>query len=167
MHADTNSIIQTWIFGFQLIAYIVTIICLLASLKAQRVANNLTNQKFIYDIKPFFTLSHPFEFTARLGATPDTIEERYLIKLERNVAKDFHIEVISRDFYDEKYHERRLAIIPVGEEFEIIYGEISIALIHSHVELYIYFSDEIGTMYKQFLHGEIHDLRLDPPINAI
>ena len=164
MDAETNSIIQTWIFGGQLIAYSATFIYLFKSLNAQKIANDLTNKKFIYDIKPFFTLSHPRDLFTGLNQEPDTFKERYLIKLERNVAKNFRIEVISRDFYQERYHERTISIIPVGEEFEIIYGSVSFTLIHAELSIYIYFSDEIGNKYSQFLHGQIHDLRLDPPI---
>jgi hypothetical protein len=138
---------------------------LIRSLKAQGIANDLTNQKFIYDIKPFFTLSHPSDSYSPNSA-PDTIFEKYLIKLERNVAKDFRIKVQSLEFYQEKYHNRKLSIIPVGEEFDIIYGDVSVALIYVELEIYIYFSDEIGNIYSQYLHGLIHCLKLDPPVSC-
>lgn len=138
MSADTNSVVQTWIFGGQFVAYSLTFWFLAKSLKAQRLANDLTNQKFIYDIKPFFTLSHPHEFPSISPRNSDHIVERYLMVLQSNIAKNFRIEVESRDFYDEKYHNRKLEIIAVGEKFDIINGDIPIWLIHAEVRIYIY-----------------------------
>lgn len=163
MDPNTNSTIQTYIFGGQLLAYIGTFYFLIRSLNAQRRANDLTNKKFVYDIRPFFTLSHP-DAIGSINAPQDTFFEKYLIKLEKNVARDFYIEVDSKSFYQEKYHSRKLPIVPVGDEFEIIYGDISYALIHAEVNINIYFSDEIGTAYSQLLRGQIHTLKLDPPL---
>lgn len=165
MQADTNSIIQTWIFGGQLVAYSATFFYLFKSLNAQKVANDLTNKKFIFDVKPFFSISHrPYPFNS--VQTSDVFNVSYLIKLERNVAKDFLIKVESKDFYQSTYHDRKLAIIPVGEQFEILHGEISLALVKLNLKIHIYFTDEIGNCYSQLLHGDVYDLRLDPPISC-
>lgn len=72
MQSDTNSIIQTWIFGGQLIATTCTFIFLYNSIQAQKKANDLTNKKFIYDLKPIFKRTvkqidrgyiHPIQFS--------------------------------------------------------------------------------------------------------
>ncbi|HTD42262.1 MAG TPA: hypothetical protein VK671_16645 [Mucilaginibacter sp.] len=160
MQADTNSIVQTFIFGGQLVATTLTFIFLYNSLQAQKKANELTNKKFVYDIKPIFKrcikkidrgLINPIQFL------------NYTITLSNNSAFNFsiikHLYNIEAGFIE----RTDIPILAIGEEIPIIDGRFNPEEFSQEVIIKIRFSDEIGTNYEQKIHGVLADLHITPP----
>jgi len=160
MQADTNAIIQTWIFSGQLLATTFTFIYLYKSLKAQNEANNLTNKKFIYDIKPIF--KRIFKSIDRGSIHPSQFLN-YTIVLINNSAIDVSIEI---ELFNNKtgiLERSPIPILAVDEEIPIIEGRFNPDEFNQEVIIKLKFADEIGTRYEQKINGVLADLHITPP----
>lgn len=136
------------------------------TLDEQQKITKLSLSKYIYDIRPNFLLIYVFE-QYRDAGTPSNFDEfHYDITLEKNIAFDFRIEVKTDFLKKSRYLKRNIKVIQIGEKFDLINDAIERKYSDQEVEVYIYFKDEAGTEYYQLLHGDLYDLRLDPPIKT-
>jgi hypothetical protein len=160
MQADTNSIIQTWIFGGQLLATTLTFLFLYNSIQAQKKANELTNKKFVYDIKPIFKRINK---TIDRGLINQAQFLNYTVVLTNNPASNIEIVKVQYKSVIGFFERSPIPILAIGDEFPIIDGRFSPDDFNQEVIVKIKFSDEIGTKYEQKIFGVLADLHITPP----
>ncbi len=134
------------------------------TLNEQQELTKLSLLKYFYDIRPNFRLNYVFERYTSVSTPNENDEYHYTVTLEKNVAYDFRIENKTKFLSGAKFLKREISIIQVEESFDLIYDDFNRKYMSEEVSVYLYFKDEAGNKYYQFLHGNIGDLRLDPPL---
>lgn len=118
----------------------------------QKKVTYLQQVKFIYDIRPVFEL-------VRTGGFNE-----FNLTLKKNVAAELET-VNFGEGYDDYFHENDKIEYPtIGRSIPVLNAD-HFNYLHNHeINIHVFYQDELGYKYWQWIHGGHPDLVLDPPI---
>jgi len=129
---------------------------IILAFREQRKVTYLQQLKFIFDIKPIFEFTEDFTNTEFEKRT--TCE----IILVQNVALKLII-VNNDETYNEIFVNRKSDdVVALGRPYDIIRNQEN-KFIAAQIDIKLFFTDEIGNKYSQWIHGQWPDLVIDTP----
>jgi len=132
--------------------------------EAQITVTALEQKKFLYTIRPEFKLI--IDRPDANGWLPEnTINTNYQLELIKNVALEFYI-VNTGAIKSPDFDNRKLSYVGMGRPFPILPDRSPISIVTDEYYAEIFFTDEIGSQYKQIIRGNIQDLQISPPITV-
>lgn len=131
--------------------------------ESQLEVTKLSQKKFLYDIRPEFSMSKQENFGRQI--VDNLIYIGYDLTLNKNIAVDFYI--LNLGTIKSEFDDRKIQHIQVNQVFDLFKEQSQISVLTGYYNTELWFKDEVGTQYKQIIVGNILDLRISPPIQVL
>jgi hypothetical protein len=118
----------------------------------QRKTTYLQHVKFIYDIRPVFELNRTGSF------------REFNLTLKKNVATDLETVNVGEG-YDPIFRiVDKIEYPTIGRPIPVLNGDPFNGFSNQEIDIHVFYQDELGYKYWQWIHGAYPDLIMDPPI---
>ncbi|WPU99830.1 hypothetical protein SNE26_27875 [Mucilaginibacter sp. cycad4] len=138
--------------------------------KEQQKITQLENKKFLLSLRPEFIINNKKLWDGPRFQTANGYLETHEIEVEISVILHSAIDVEfvnNTPFLTSAYKVQNTQFVPIGAQIFILKGPVPKEYSSRKIDVQIFFKDEIGTFYIQYLTGTYAKPEISPPIEFI